>query len=409
MIRASFRVLGASIFILAFFSSTVAASTGALRICQGCAAAGGDLSRYQYVVLHSDQASLIPTLKAKNPSIKALVYKQAVGTYSWAQSGGQDWTARPSGVGYVDATNNHPDWFLKDTAGNTIEFSDFPGMWLMDFGDPGYAQAWLQNVLADVKANGWDGVMIDDVNANQRSHVGSRTIAKYPTYADQKRAMTDFLKVVGPGLTSQGSLALPNIFVEWPEGPATWSEWIGYTSGAVQEFWTKWDTGTTQHFVDGDWAYRQGFLTSTQAAGKIYLGISYAPSSDLRSMRYARGSFLLDWNGGSGAILFEPGATDPWNKAWTIDIGTPTAPKIADNGAWKRSYSGGIVAVNPTSLSKTVSLGGTFTAADGTSVSSVTLAPATAAILRTGAPRPRPRPRRRPQPPLTSLRPRPPS
>ena len=44
-------------------AATAGASTvGALRICSDCAAAG-DLSRYEYVVLQSDQAGRIPALK----------------------------------------------------------------------------------------------------------------------------------------------------------------------------------------------------------------------------------------------------------------------------------------------------------------------------------------------------------
>src|SRR5207249_7376948 len=56
-------------------------------------------------------------------------------------------------------------------------------------------------------------------------------------------------------------------------------------------------------------------LPISQQAGKIFIGITYAPADDVRSMRYARASFLLDWNGGPSALTFEPAqeATDPWN------------------------------------------------------------------------------------------------
>jgi hypothetical protein len=366
---------------------TAGASTvGALRICSSCAAAG-DLSRYEYVVLHSDQAWRIPGLKAKNPRLKALVYKDATGAAAWAVSGGRDWASLPAGVGYIDAERNHPEWFLEDTSGARVEFSDYPGIWMMDFGSRSYQQAWVANVIADVQAHGWDGVMIDDVNVDQRWHLGGRTLAKYPSWAAQRAAMRSFLASVGPALTSRGILALPNIYTAWPDGPEVFGDWIQFTSGAVQEYWTKWGSGASDHFTGADWTYRQSFLDLTQRAGKTYLGITYAPAGDPRSMTYARGSFLLDWNGGPSALLFDPGPVDPWNDAWTIDLGAPSGPKVAAGAAWKRQFAGGIVVVNPSTSSLTVSLGGSYVAADGSPKTSVTLAPATAAILR-GSPAP---------------------
>jgi hypothetical protein len=363
-------------------AATAGASTvGALRICSDCAAAG-DLSRYEYVVLQSDQAGRIPALKAKNPRLKALVYVNASATYAYAQANGADWASLPSGVGYVDAAENHPGWFLRDTQGNRIEYADYADMWMMDFGSRDYQEAWLANVVREVKENGWDGVLIDDVNANQRLHLGARTLERYPTAADQQRAMKSFLATVGPGLTSKGILTLPNIMVEWPDGPTIWSDWIRYTSGAVQEYWTKWGSAASLHFAGADWDYRQSFLALTQRAGKIYLAITYAPRNDVRSMTYARASFLLDWNGGGSALLFHPGAVDPWHDAWTIDLGAPARAKVAAGAAWKRQFADGMVVVNPSTSSQTVSLGGSYVAADGSRQTSVTLAPATAAILR---------------------------
>src|SRR5262249_37592612 len=154
-------------------------------------------------------------------------------------------------------------------------------------------------------------------------------------------AMESFLATVGPGLTSRGILALPNIMVDWPDGRAVWGEWIPFTSGAVQEYWTKWGSDRTLHFTGSFWSYRQSFLDLTQEAGKIYLGITYAPSGDTRSMTYARASFLLDWNGGPSALIFEPGATDPWDEAWTVDLGSPVAAKVAVGAGWRRAYTGG--------------------------------------------------------------------
>ena len=121
-------VLIAAIFALVLLAgrATVArAASGpgniaALRICSGCTQAGGDLSRYRYVILNSWDAPMLPALKAANPNLKALVYKNLSFTVSYGCSGGVDLPYQSTGVGYCDANSNHPDWFLTSPAGSRL-------------------------------------------------------------------------------------------------------------------------------------------------------------------------------------------------------------------------------------------------------------------------------------------------
>jgi hypothetical protein len=361
-------------------------SVGMLRICTNCSSYGlNRAGAYRYVVLHAWQSSLIPQLKAANPSIKVLVYKDMAATFDYVCSGGVD-KDYPAGIGYCAAEAAHPEWFLKDTNGARIEFCDYAGLWQMDVGNATYQDAWQSNVAADLRARGFDGVVVDDANWTERSHLCGRTIAKYPTDSDYGAATRSFLARVGPALKSQGFLVLPNIALPYfSSNYDVWSDWISFTSGAIQEHFSKWGTDGSQQFADADWKYRQGFLPLTEKAGKIFLGITYAPMSDVRSMTYARGNFLLDWDGGPSALIFEPSnpeAQDPFSASWTQDIGTPLAARYQVGAAWRRDFSGGTVIVNPSgSVTQSVALGAPFIAADGSTVTSVTLAPTTAAIL----------------------------
>ncbi len=48
-------------------------------------------------------------------------------------------------------------------------------------------------------------------------------------------------------------------------------------------------------------------------------------------MRYARASFLADWNGGRSALAFEPTTPeqqDPYHADWTTDLGAPLAAPL---------------------------------------------------------------------------------
>jgi hypothetical protein len=46
-------------------------------------------------------------------------------------------------------------------------------------------------------------------------------------------------------------------------------------------------------------------------------------------MRYGNGTFLLDWDGGGGALFVDTGSADPWNSAWTTNIGAPSGEEYA--------------------------------------------------------------------------------
>ena len=97
-----------SLLLCSYASAASYAGRAALRICTNCASTGGDLSRYDYVILHSWEYARIPGIKAANPNVKVLMYKNAVATYDYLISNGTDWDRLSSGVGYVDADVNHP-------------------------------------------------------------------------------------------------------------------------------------------------------------------------------------------------------------------------------------------------------------------------------------------------------------
>jgi hypothetical protein len=359
------------------------ASIAALRICTGCAQSGGNLARYRYVILNSWEAPLIPALKARNPGLKALVYKD----FSFTVSDGCD--NGTGGVGYCAASSGHPEWFLTDPQGRRLNSSGYPGAWMMDVGNPGYQAAWLSNVLADLRAGGWDGVFMDDTNADMSWHLGGRTIARYPTSAAWRAATRSMLAKVGPALISAGFLALPNLSTPWApdyDAQATWSDWLRFTSGAAQEYYGKWGTGTSGWFAGDDWTYRQRFQELTEQAGKIFLGITYAPRADTRTMTWARANFLLfDQPAYGGALVFEltdPEAQDPYSSTWTADVGTPVGARFKVGRAWRRNFSGGTVLVNPTTSAVTVRLGRTYMRDDGGTTTTVKLGPTSGAILR---------------------------
>lgn len=356
-------------------------TVGALRLQQDFDALSKP-GRYGYVILNSWEHQLIPQLKAANPGVRVLVYKDMAATVDYATTAGRDDEYLTAGVGYLYARLTHPEWFLRDMKGRRIEWCDYDGAWQMDVGNAAYQKTWLANVAAELSSYGWDGVMVDDAMANPWAHLCGRTIAKYPTPAKYAAATESFLKAVGPELQEAGFLVMPNINDADVE---TWSRWMGYVSGGVREWWTKtgYDTGRG-FFGDGDWDFLMDQMRVTQRAGKDFIGITYSSARDVAAMRYARASFLLGWDGGRSALIFHTGKDrDPWAGAWTADIGTPIEPRRAIGDAWRRDFTGGTVLVNPSSTKwVTVKLEPGFVGRRGTSVSEVTLRPTSGSILR---------------------------
>ena len=174
---------------------------------------------------------------------------------------------------------------------------------------------------------------------------------------------------------------IPNIYLPYSSNAlATWTDWISFTSGGMQEFWSKWGTGVTGHFTGDDWTYRQQFLAATQRAGKIFLGLSYAPN-ERRSLDALR---ALDVPARLGrrpsAVLFEwRSGVDPTASDWMADIGAPRGARYAVGAAWRRDYSGAPSSSIPPAT-VWVSLDAPYVNQDGHVVSSLALAPATGTV-----------------------------
>jgi hypothetical protein len=366
-------------------------SIGLLRL-NGDFGAVSHPSRYQFVILDPWEHAYIPQLKAENPGIKVLMYKNVT---ACKYPTGQDSMGNrfySVGVGCQQADEEHPAWYLRDTAGKKIEFCYYPDNWFMDVGSASYQDAWLANVLADLQNHGWDGVMMDDTLHSPSNQVCDQTVAKYPTAAQFSHATRSFLSRVGPGLTSAGFLALPNIG-GGPVYPATFADWTQFSSGAVREHWVKDADGFKG---DGDWKLLMDIMDAVERPGKYFIPITYSPPSNVRAMRYARASFLLGWDGyklggSTSALIYHAGTgVDPWSEEWVGDVGSPLGDRYKDGAAWRRDFTEGTVVVNPsTSSEATVDLGGTYTMPTGTEVSSVSLQPTSGLMLSsTGDPEP---------------------
>ena len=335
------------------------------------------------VVLQSWQTDELARLKERNPDLTVLMYKNMSATYRDTCRDGctRDSPVVPGGVGYHWAQAHHPGWFLRDRTGTALEWADWRGLFPMDTSSAAYQETWEANVRAELEQHPWDGVMVDDT-LTWRSHpvVGDRVPTRLATDAEQYAATRAFLRAVGPDLEAEGHLVVPNITLSWDGWHDALAELSPYVSGWENEHFVMWGRdGSDGRFADtDDWTWKVRMAEWLADRDLPLLAITYSTPDDRAAMRYHRATWLLTWNGRTGASIFvstdESVAQD--QRAATEDVGLPTGPREEVDGVWRRPYTEGLVLVNPTDTARVVRVGA------GYEVDRVRLGPRSGRVLR---------------------------
>jgi hypothetical protein len=364
-------------------STTVAHDgTGVIRFGNSWTQGTG-YDRYDYVMVGYGDVDKAAALT----SAKALIYKGAVDVYD---SPNTDPGLNNGGVPYSQANAN--GWILKDTAGNVMHASGF-GNYFGDIGAPGFQQAWATNVINFLTAHHADGVFIDNVLCSITGLSGGAVPAKYTSDAAFANAYISFLSYIGPALQSKGFYVSANTYCSGPSdmsaNNAWWTRVAPYINGLMNEVFEQSPLDYTVRYFDspttswmGNWKANLNVLQAAQAAGKDAFALTYGAGSNTSLMTYARASYMLVWNGKGGSFMWNPtDSADPYNSAWTADIGTPNASMVQVGGVYTRDYSKGYVVVNPSLSSATVSVPSGLKTLAGAAVGTSLTIPSQTAVI----------------------------
>ena len=310
-----------------------------------------------------------------------------------------------TGVPYAQALAN--GWLLKDSSGNLLTNQSTANDYVGDVGNSGYQQAWISNVLAYLADNpGVKGVFIDDVLYDLTPLTGQEA-AEYPTQQAWAQAQLSFVEAVGTALRAKGYYVAVNAGGYIPgdsnsdtgANTVAWWQQLGpYVNGLMNEYYQETGDGNNTLRTTGaswtqNWDGWQRLVITAQGMGDDFIGVTYGPAGDTQAMLYGKASFLLDWNGGGGAFIYDvtgagSGRGTPLDIAWTTSIGQPTAAKQQVGVGWMRAYSGGVDLLNPDPAhSQLFGLNGSYLAASGATVTSIVLAPSSGLVLRSAATR----------------------
>jgi endo-alpha-1,4-polygalactosaminidase (GH114 family) len=302
--------------------------------------------RYDVVVLNAWEQASLRRLRELNPAVKVLVYKDLSSTrsYAGAVDGGKDARFLPAGIGFVAA---RPEWFALDSLGRRIEWTGYPKHWQMAVWDAGYQQAWISAVLDEVTREGWDGVLADN-DMYSLTWYSKRLLNGTSSQEGTDKLLRDgydeFLGCIRPAFAAAGKLLVPNISESHVQG-GRWTAHSRTGGGMEENFALRQDSGVLT-FAGREFAE----LRAQAAAGTSWLLLLSRVRSNRDELTgYATAALL------AGPKTCWSGATTPdyqvpdWSPLQARDLGAATTDAVRTRGVWTRAFTGGWVAVNPTS------------------------------------------------------------
>jgi Hypothetical glycosyl hydrolase family 15 len=284
----------------------------------------------------------------------------------------------------------HPDWILRDGFGNKlwIPFACSNGsctQYAADVGNPAFREWWIASAKLKLAA-GYRGLFIDDVNMARRVSNGD---GQYTQPIDPRTGTPMDLAAwqrYMAGFTAQVRAALPGVEIVhnalWPVGDGTADLQRQLTSADYIEIERGFnDPGIVGGSSKFGFDTLLRFIDRRHAAGTGVILDGYADTSPGRL--YGLATYFLISSGIDALGNDAFGTPDNWWSAgYDVHLGAPAGPRYLSSGMWRRDFANGIVLVNePGATTRTVAVGAGYEDLERVARSSVTLGPASGAVL----------------------------
>lgn len=290
--------------------------------------------------------------------------------------------------------SEHPEWILKDDSGQPlyIPYACSGGtcpQYAGDIGDPAYRQYWIDDLKSKL-AHGYKGVFVDDVNMDLRVSDGNgdavtpinSNTGQPMTAAVWRGYMADFMAEIRAQLPSSYEI-VHNVI--WYAG-----DHAGTNNAAIKKEVSSADFINVERGLNdsgltggsGQWSVNAllGFVDQVHALGKQVV-LDGTASTDAGLQYNLAGYFLV--SDGGDAVAGSGQTPASWWSGFDVNLGTASTNRYGWNGLLRRDFSAGMVLLNPPGAGTvTVALPSKMLTTSGDTVTSVTLAPASAAILR---------------------------
>src|SRR5271165_5484345 len=307
----------------------------------------------------------------------------------------------PDGWVYDDAyaiyteeklASEHPEWILRDASGNKLYIpygcsGQSCPQYAADISDPAYRHYWIENLKAEV-SHGYRGVFIDDVNMNMQVGNGSEQhVAPIDPQTGEpmseeawRHYMAEFMAEVRSALPGVEIVHNAIWFADEHAGTSdpdirseiSCADIINLERGAN-------DSGLTGG--NGPWSLNAlfAYVDEVHALGRGV--VMDGSASEPQGLEYNLAAYFLI-SDGSDAVSGSGQTPQSWWSGWSTDLGEADGPRYESEGLLRRDFSGGMVLLNPPGEpTRTVTLADPMQDEEGRTVTSVTLAASSAAVL----------------------------
>ena len=198
------------------------------------------------------------------------------------------------------------------------------------------------------KAEGWDGVFLDNVDASLgRTERAGLTLPHFLTDADLQAANEEMLAYLYLNYYQPaGRPMFANI--TYLNHEVIWYRFLKYLDGAMlEDFAVGWND---TYRKPEEWSWQMDLVEGGQERGKTIILVSQGKQNDLRRQEFAFASYLLI---NQGRAYFRYADSDRYNDAWIfenyqVDLGQPLGRRYLVGKTWTRDFEKGTVRVNPT-------------------------------------------------------------
>jgi len=304
-------------------------------------------------------------LRAHNPNFVILNYRLGLGlgyqeTTEDCEPNGV-WTEVIEGEKRLREYPEDPpyEWFFE-WEGQRVFLCDW-GWYVMDLSSPSWREYWAAEVLRQLQTNAADGVFVDSLFP-PNYYGGDKFTPGLPGADETFEAawssqIEDFIAFGQAGELSEYHF-IPNVGA-WVTGRDN-TDYSG-ADGVMVEGFGRWSEGEYFSAGEGDWQMQMDRILHMVDLDKIILLQQYVKKDDTGDRLFLLGSYLLV-KGDHTYLNLEFSAKPEWFPEYEIPIGTPVggAPRSISSlwrsgwGVYARSYTNGLVLVNPSDQSQEI-------------------------------------------------------
>ncbi len=246
---------------------------------------------------------------------------------------------------YCWIANEHPDWFLLDVNGRKMKNNG--GYVMMDPGNAGWQDFWLERAQMGQETGGWDGLFLDNVEANlDKRRRADALPGRYPDDDSYRQAVLSFLERIYQTYTRPNHRPLYANVLD-VDSTDELLPFLGVLDGVmVESFAVDWQDGYHSREI---WEKEMKMVESAQRMGKQLILVAQGSETDLARQEFALASAILADLGG---VTFRYTYYEEYTTAWLyenyrVELGGALGERYAAAGGWRRDFERGSVMVQP--------------------------------------------------------------